>query len=657
MSRRKTPSAPAAPGNGDAGDVPPFAGSGEGEGGSLPSLEQVDLTHLTREALLRLVQQYKTRQRLGLYWERDEIEHERLLRETVPLVRRIPSEGGAQLEAGEGAFPNLVIEGDNFDTLRLLRRTHLGKVRVVCVDPPYNRGKKDLVYNDRYVRTTDRFRQSMWLEHLFQRFELARDLLTEDGVLLVFINDENRSKLELLLDQIFPGLRVGSFVWRTRSGSNDVTGARLSIDHEHVLVFAKRAFAFAGVEKDFADYRYDDGDGRGPWASKDLSAAVAFDDPRAGNGYYPLFNPETQVWYPCNPNRVWAYVTREQAAPDQVFKSYSMDDLIEQGRIKWPDSDERIEVWNTLDELLAAIDSGDVPKAKGAPLLRRDLPGIEGWVGRRVGFGRPRMKRFLREVTENRQPVSSWIRPETFSERMADDDEVELVSAYGEEGGQALQQLFGKKVFSYPKPPSLLITLLRQATNPGDIVLDFYAGSGTTAHAVMALNAEDRESGRSGPPRRFIMASSTEATGEEPDKNVCRDACAARLVRLSAGAPGRQAMPDAFTYLRVETIPAQDVEYEVAEEHVWNSITLSHAQVIAPFRPSELNVLELVGGPPVIYCPTIDEGVMRELASLAAMEMIVYSPRPRIVREHLEAVGKRVDARSAIEAVSAGGAL
>ena len=120
-----------------------------------------------------------------------------------PTVRGEPVEPQA-------AHRNLIIEGDNFDALRLLRATHRAKVRVIYIDPPYNTGNKDWIYNDRYVGANDRWRHSQWLEFLYRRLTLARDLLTPDGVILVSINDENRARLELLLDEVFPGRRLGT---------------------------------------------------------------------------------------------------------------------------------------------------------------------------------------------------------------------------------------------------------------------------------------------------------------------------------------------------------------------------------------------------------------------------------------------------------------
>ena len=213
-------------------------------------LQQLDT--LSAPELRRLLAEHLTRQKLGLYWERDAIAHDQALNADVVLPRVVPQYGHAP--EGCAAHRNLIIEGDNFDSLRLLRSTHAGKVRVIYIDPPYNTGNKDWVYNDKFVGANDRWRHSQWLEFLYQRLLLARDLLTSDGVILVSINDENRARLELLMDEVFPGRRLGSITWRTRQGSNADQACFLSVDHEHVLVYGNSAFAFNGFDKSYEMY-------------------------------------------------------------------------------------------------------------------------------------------------------------------------------------------------------------------------------------------------------------------------------------------------------------------------------------------------------------------------------------------------------------------
>ena len=158
---------------------------------------------LNAQQLRRLVVEHLTKQKLGLYWESNAIKRDVALNANVVLPRLVPEY--SHTPQGITHHRNLIIEGDNFDSLRLLRATHAGKIRVIYIDPPYNTGNKDWVYNDKFVGANDRWRHSQWLEFLYQRLTLARELLTSDGVILVSINDENRARLELLMDEVFPG--------------------------------------------------------------------------------------------------------------------------------------------------------------------------------------------------------------------------------------------------------------------------------------------------------------------------------------------------------------------------------------------------------------------------------------------------------------------
>lgn len=171
---------------------------------------------LTKSQLIELLEKRDRTKKLGLVWERDELEADAAVDENFIACEIIP-----ELSDKPAPWKNLVIEGDNYDALRWLRMTHAGKVKCIYIDPPYNTGNKDWVYNDRYMDADNRFRQSTWLEFLYRRLTLARDLLTEDGVILVSINDEQRALLELLMDEALPGMRVGSLVWRTRVGGNE----------------------------------------------------------------------------------------------------------------------------------------------------------------------------------------------------------------------------------------------------------------------------------------------------------------------------------------------------------------------------------------------------------------------------------------------------
>ena len=589
-------------------------------------LQQLDT--LSAPELRRLLAEHLTRQKLGLYWERDAIAHDQALNADVVLPRVVPQYGHAP--EGCAAHRNLIIEGDNFDSLRLLRSTHAGKVRVIYIDPPYNTGNKDWVYNDKFVGANDRWRHSQWLEFLYQRLLLARDLLTSDGVILVSINDENRARLELLMDEVFPGRRLGSITWRTRQGSNADQACFLSVDHEHVLVYGNSAFAFNGFDKSYEMYSNTDNDPRGDWRIGDITLGFSFKE--RPNLYYPLTDPATGISYPCSPESVWRYATEARLKPGQRLQAKSMEEYIRLGQIVFP-KNPRVETWHSMGELLQAIDANEVPRGGKSLLLRRDLPDLEWWVGKPVGFGRPQFKRYKADLRNQTQPLSSWVVP-SFEEGTYEADE-SLVSATNQEGARQVAQIFGDRAFNYAKPASLIKGLLSQATRPGDIVLDFFAGSGTTGQAVLELNAEDNGQ------RRFILCSSTEATAKEPHKNLCRDVCAERLRRVIAGYGGKDgytlAQGGEFAYLQLDKLNAADVVLDATPAHAAALLALRNTAT-APNQSSEQPVQMVAKGHDwlLVLCT---ESTPQALAALLALPAQHGVARLLVVAQRAKSVG------------------
>ena len=524
---------------------------------------------LSQSQLVNLLRKRDGEKKLGLVWERDEIEADAAIDANFIACSIDPA-----LSDGAAPWRNLVIEGDNFDALRWLRMTHAHRVKCIYIDPPYNTGNKDWVYNDHYLDPNDRYRHSTWLEFLFRRLELARDLLTNDGVILVSINDDNRAKLEMLMDEALPGMRVGSLVWRTRD-TTSAKGRNFSDVHEHILVYGNDQFLFRGAQKSRSKYKNPDGDARGDWNIDPLT--LAFDRDDRPNLFYPIHNESTDTWYPCDPDRVWCFASKLRLKDGQSTRSAPMEDQIADGLIVFPDvGREKIVTWSTVDEVRAAIETGDIPVTPRdkKPLIRRG-DDLEFWVGKRIGFGRPGIKKFWSDLKSHISPMGSWIARMNES----DDEEVAILrTGSGGEGTNEIQAIFGGKAFPNPKPVRLIRQLIEQATNETDLVVDFFAGSATTAHAVMELNAADHGS------RRFIMVSSTEATTEEPDKNICRDITAQRIRRLSAAKVGKYADLSAeFAYLRTREIDFDALNSELAPAEVWTALEAMHGLPLTPY--------------------------------------------------------------------------
>lgn len=659
------------------------------------------LNGLNEQQLRRLLVEHLTKQKLGLYWEANAIERDAALNANLVLPRLVPAQ--SLWPEGQATNPNLIIEGDNFDALRLLNATHRGKIRVIYIDPPYNTGNKDWVYNDHYVGTNDRWRHSQWLEFLYRRLTLARDLLTADGVILVSINDENRARLELLLDEVFPGRRLGSLTWRTRQGSNADQQCFLSVDHEHVLVYGNAGFSFKGFAKSYEMYSNPDNDPRGDWRPDNLTLGFSYKE--RPNLYYPLLDPKTSIAYPSNPDRVWVYATQQRLKAGQTVQAKTMEEFIELGQIIFP-AEQRVATWSTLEALLAAIDAGDVPKSGKTPLLRKDLPDLEFWIGRPVGFGRPQFKRYKADLRNQTQPLSSWIVPSFEAGNY--EAETSFVSATNQEGARMVAEIFGDRAFNYAKPLSLIKNLLQQATRPGDIVLDFFAGSGTTGQAVLELNAEDAGQ------RLFILCSSSEATHKEPDKNLCRDVCAERIKRVMQGYGDKPCLGGGFAYLQLDLLEAADVGFEATADHAQQLLALreqqaavipglttnrfpansatqrrsgtdsrnpgardgeasthpcdldpcipcrddaQHSAATLPFLSAATSIVRWIAGDnqlAVLLCSEVTPDTLAQLAAWPAERLAVYSPRPDSVRDYLLSQGRDINSYSLLDALLRG---
>jgi adenine-specific DNA-methyltransferase len=618
------------------------------------------LENLTAPQLRRLLTEHLTKQKLGLYWESSAIERDAALNANIVLPRLVEAYSHGLKELAGPGTPNLVIEGDNFDSLRLLKSTHAGKIRVIYIDPPYNTGNKDWVYNDRYVGQNDRWRHSQWLEFLYQRLTLAKDLLTQDGVIMVSINDENRARLEMLMDEVFPGRRVGSLVWRTKDTGNDLS-QRFSHVHEHVLVYANSGFKFNGRATNRSKFRNPDNDVRGDWSPQPLTANKTLIERK--NTYYPIQNPETGYWYPCDPDSTWRFASekeiRQRLNGDEVavqaaldgLRSDTMESLIAQKLIYFPPCrPEDVMRYETRVALSTAIAAGTGPMLpkKKTPLLREDLPDIDFWVGKTIAPGRPSRKELwtAKPEAERLAPLSSWIAGQNedvvaLEDENGDEPEV-LRSARGGVATEEIRNLLGSKAFPYPKPLSLIQGLISQASRPGDTVLDFFAGSGTIGHAVLALNAQDEGN------RKFILCSSTEATDKEPNKNLCRDVCAARIKKVIESDAALQ--NNSFAYLQLDKLAPGDAPFESDCAQAFQLLTLRLGRVARPLPENDKGIKVLVqntaDGVLTVLCHKLTRATLDALAALPARQLRVYSTRPNTVREHLQALGREVESLS-----------
>ena len=524
----------------------------------------------SKDQLIRLLRERDRRPRFGLVWERDEIDHDLSVNSDF-----VGLDWDTKLSCGDGPQRNLIIEGNNFDALRYLRMTHAGRVKCIYIDPPYNTGNRDFIYNDRFIDKDDAYRHSKWLEFMYRRLELAKELLTEDGVIFVSIDDNEVFHLGLLMEQLFGAANfVATCIWQKRY-SRESTSAIGDV-HEYLLVYAISPVTFKEArnclsldEKSKKAYSNPNNDRRGPWQS------ISF----TGAGY--------------RPNQMY-----------QIVAPNGNTHLPPEGR-HW------------------AMVENEYRKLEAAKRI---------WWGK-DGNGVPRVIRYLSEV-DGLVPWTWWPHEEV---------------GHTDEARKEIQGIFGTQTaFDTPKPVRLIERILRIATQPGDIVLDFFAGSGTTAQALLNLNKED------GGDRRFILVSSTEATADAPDKNLCRDVCAERVRRVIAGYSNKkgqaiEGLGGGFAYLRCRRIPSARVFRNIQHDQVWTALQLIHDVALTPYQV-ELPIQKAAGSRGwVIYLPTLDDAVLAAVQESihAAGQAVVYSWQPALLAQRL------TDPRVAFEPIPA----
>ena len=269
---------------------------------------------------------------------------EALIVASAPVAKTLRPVGPESIEFDQ--TENLFLEGDNLDALKLLQDAYLGKIKLIYIDPPYNTGN-DLVYEDDFSQGSDAYLldslqlddagqklvantsangrfHSDWLSFIYPRLRIARDLLSQDGVILISIDDNEVQNLLSIANEVFGRENfLGSFVWRRRQTSDNRNFSRLSIDHEYVVAFGRSAAAqLNGRPIDQDKYTNPDNDPRGPWTSENLTGlATASQRP---NLHFDIVNPDTGVSYPPSPARGWAK-SKETIAQ-----------LISEKRILWP---------------------------------------------------------------------------------------------------------------------------------------------------------------------------------------------------------------------------------------------------------------------------------------------------------------------------------
>lgn len=398
------------------------------------------LTNDEKAALLELLNKQK---KYGLVWEDKPEDVEERLRDELPVLKEVKERF---IPSDDPEAPNhILIEGDNLEALTALTYTHAGKIDVIYIDPPYNTGNKDFVYNDSFVDSEDSFRHSKWLSFMSKRLKLAKGLLSDKGVIFISIDDNEQAQLKLLCDEVFGGNNfIADVIWQHSIQPKGYLGS-FSLHHNYTLVYRKtESFVLGNLERTEEDnkaYKNPDNDPRGRWRSGDVRNALY-----RPNLIFDIKTPSGKIIH----------------APEKGWR------------------------WSK-ETIKEKMQTGEI-------VFNKDETNI--------------IRKIYLDTVEGRCPETIWFGKEVGTTREANAD---------------LKDLFnGKSPFDTPKPIRLLNRIMIVGGNKNSTILDFFAGSGTTLHATMQLNAED------GGHRKCILVTNNE-------NNICEEVTYERNKRVING--------------------------------------------------------------------------------------------------------------------------
>lgn len=423
-----------------------------------------ELEGLSVEDKSALIELLNTHKKYGLVWE-DKLEDvEEAMRDHLPLFTEVKER--AILSDSPEAPNHILIEGDNLEALTALSYTHEGKIDVIYIDPPYNTGNKDFIYNDSFVDSEDAYRHSKWLSFMSRRLKLAKRLLSDKGVIFISIDDNEQANLKLLCDEILSGGYVETFIWN-KTSTPPALSYKSRKTHEFVLCYQKRynSEKFVGLVNEGGDA--------------------------------PLLNESNKqctLSFPANlvhtnlVNGIYLKGERERVTlldDVEVLNGIIITPFRLVGNFRWSQSTLDFEISNNC-----------------MFIVKSNKFAI----------------RYCREGERTVAPQNFLIEKHYDTTINKEDQGVDT----NEKAGKELIAVLGVKKFDFPKPVSLISYLLSFNNNKNSIILDFFAGSGTTLHATMQLNAED------GGRRKCILVTNNE-------NNICEEVTYERNKRVING--------------------------------------------------------------------------------------------------------------------------
>ncbi|MBM3206717.1 MAG: site-specific DNA-methyltransferase [Candidatus Staskawiczbacteria bacterium] len=427
-------------------------------------MSRENFSEWSKQDLIDEVKKLKKRKKYGIVWED---KPEKVVTECKKKIPILKEDINRKIEKNKDGPVNILIEGDNYHALTVLNYTHKEKIDVIYIDPPYNTGAKTWKYNNDYVDGEDAFRHSKWLSFMEKRLKLSKNLLKNDGIICLTIDENEQAQLKLLCDEIFGEYNYLGTICIRNNPSGRTRKSEISLQHEYAIFYSKnkniKGISPFYVSPDNKTHNYKQ-DENGKWYEKRNLRRGRKKEERPKR-YFPIF---------VNPKSLQISITNKP----QLIEILPVNDSGHQ--LTWDREKEKIEELYRKGEIWAE------KIKKGYQIFFKFRPNFE-----------------LGE-----SPKSLWIDPK-YSSR--------------EHGIRILKDLFGESPFEYPKSLYAVIDCITSMNCNKEItVLDFFAGSGTTAHAVLELN--ERDEGK----RRFIICTNNE-------NKICEEICYPRVKKVIEG--------------------------------------------------------------------------------------------------------------------------
>ena len=403
------------------------------------AFEECEIDDGMKREVLDMLEELYEKKEFGLVWNKERTVEDVVkdCENKVPILEKVHEKSIAK----EGNIQNnIFIEGDNYHSLQVLNQTHRGKIDVIYIDPPYNTKNKDFIYNDKRVDAEDDYRHSKWLSFMDKRLRLAKDLLSEKGVIFISIDDNEQANLRLLCDEIFGEENfVANLVWTKKNKTSGVPPVNLSLPNkEYVLVYKKSVFKFKGVAGSKKSYKKD--------SNGNYYRTMPIQATGKQDNWFNIVNPENGNKHYGN----WA------------FSAETIKKKIKSKEIMFPQK-----------ETQKPVQIVYYNEEKKSPIFH--------YLG------------LFDSETETKE----------FNKIGVD--------------------------FDFPKPLNLIKFLLEQSSSKDGTILDFFAGSGTTGHAVLELNKED------GGDRRFILCTNNENNNGNGSGGIAESVCYPRIQKVIEG--------------------------------------------------------------------------------------------------------------------------